>query len=56
MNEAPTGILKPLRRRLSPQERRGDILDLAAQTILNDGQSAFSMGALARLAGVSKDT
>lgn len=42
------------RRRLSPEARQEEILDEAAQVVLNEGVSAVSMERLGREAGVSK--
>lgn len=49
--EAPA---RPPRRRLSPQDRTEQILNVAAQLILDEGLTEFSMERLGRDAGVSK--
>lgn len=52
----PTQPTKPVqrRRRLAPQERAGQILDVAAKLILAEGFNEVSMERLGREAGVSK--
>ncbi|MDZ4054203.1 MAG: helix-turn-helix domain-containing protein, partial [Phenylobacterium sp.] len=42
------------RTRLTPQARRDQILDRAAELVLADGLAAISMDGVARAAGVSK--
>lgn len=45
---------EPKRTRLTPEARRDQILDRAAELVLTDGLAAISMEGVARAAGVSK--
>ncbi|MDZ4317880.1 MAG: helix-turn-helix domain-containing protein, partial [Phenylobacterium sp.] len=45
---------EPKRTRLTPEARRDQILDRAAELVLADGLAAISMEGVARAAGVSK--
>jgi TetR/AcrR family transcriptional regulator, fatty acid biosynthesis regulator len=47
-------IAKPLRRRLSPDVRRNQILDVAAALVTSEGLTAVNMERIAREASVSK--
>ena len=46
-------MTKPIRKRLSTQDRRTQLLDVTLQMILEHGLNSFTMELLARKAGVS---
>ncbi len=54
MSATTTSDKPKKRRRLLPEERKNEILDTAAKTVLEQGISAVSMEQLARDSGVSK--
>ena len=48
-----TGLETVRRRRLTPEARRGQILDETARLVIEEGLSAVSMEAVSRLCGIS---